>query len=62
MKLGPDGALYVVDMYRAVIEHPQFVPDELKKRPDLRDGDDRGRIYRIAAATGQPSAHPTKLG
>jgi putative heme-binding domain-containing protein len=44
---GPDGALYVCDMYRAVIEHPQFVPAELKNRPDLRYGDDRGRIYRI---------------
>lgn len=44
---GPDGALYVCDMYRAVIEHPQFMPDELKNRPDLRSGDDRGRIYRI---------------
>jgi len=44
---GPDGALYLCDMYRAVIEHPQFMPDELKNRPDLRSGDDRGRIYRI---------------
>jgi putative membrane-bound dehydrogenase-like protein len=44
---GPDGALYVVDMYRAVIEHPEWVPDELKHRPDERYGDDRGRIYRI---------------
>jgi putative membrane-bound dehydrogenase-like protein len=44
---GPDGALYVVDMYRAVIEHPQWVPAELKHRPDERFGDDRGRIYRI---------------
>ncbi|MBL9091944.1 MAG: c-type cytochrome [Planctomycetaceae bacterium] len=44
---GPDGALYVCDMYRAVIEHPQFMPEELKNRPDLRYGDDRGRIYRI---------------
>jgi putative membrane-bound dehydrogenase-like protein len=48
---GPDGALYVVDMYRAVIEHPEWVPDELKKRPDERDGSDRGRIYRITART-----------
>jgi putative membrane-bound dehydrogenase-like protein len=47
MELGPDGALYVVDMYRCVIEHPDFVPDELKRRPDLRLGDDRGRIWRI---------------
>jgi putative membrane-bound dehydrogenase-like protein len=61
LKLGPDGALYVVDMYRAVIEHPDFVPDELKKRPDLRYGDDRGRIYRIRAAETRPKAHPAKL-
>jgi putative membrane-bound dehydrogenase-like protein len=47
---GPDGALYVVDMYRAVIEHPQWVPDELKNRPDERYGDDKGRIYRIVPA------------
>ncbi len=47
---GPDGALYVVDMYRAVIEHPQFVPDELKRRPDLLLGNDRGRVYRITSA------------
>ena len=29
---GPDGALYVVDMYRAVIEHPQWIPLEMQKR------------------------------
>ncbi|MCA9042231.1 MAG: c-type cytochrome [Planctomycetaceae bacterium] len=53
---GPDGALYICDMYRAVIEHPQWVPDELKNRPDERYGDDRGRIYRIVpkeAETGE---------
>lgn len=44
---GPDGALYVVDMYRAVIEHPEWVPDELKNRPDTWLGNDKGRIYRI---------------
>lgn len=44
---GPDGALYVVDMYRAVIEHPQFMPTELQQRPDLLLGNDRGRIYRV---------------
>ena len=57
LETGPDGALYVVDMYRAVIEHPQFVPDELKERPDLRDGDDRGRIYRLLSegATKRPA-------
>ncbi len=44
---GPDGALYIVDMYRAVIEHPDFMPPELKNRKDLHDGNDRGRIWRV---------------
>ncbi|HZN35371.1 MAG TPA: PVC-type heme-binding CxxCH protein [Pirellulaceae bacterium] len=57
MELGPDGALYVVDMYRCVIEHPDFVPDELKRRPDQRLGDDRGRIWRIV-----PASLPLPLG
>jgi putative membrane-bound dehydrogenase-like protein len=47
---GPDGALYVVDMYRAVIEHPEFMPPELKNRPDRLYGKDRGRIWRIVPA------------
>ncbi len=47
LEWGPDGALYVVDMYRAVIEHPQYMPEELQHRPDQRLGEDRGRIYRI---------------
>lgn len=44
---GPDGSLYVVDMYRAVIEHPDWMPAELKSRKDLNDGSDRGRIWRV---------------
>jgi len=55
---GPDGALYVVDMYRAVIEHPQWVPEELKNRPDARFGDDRGRIYRIVPAGDREASAP----
>ena len=50
MEVGPDGALYIVDMYRAVVEHPQWVPAELKNRPDNYSGNDRGRIYRIVPA------------
>ena len=52
---GPDGALYVVDMYRAVIEHPDFMPPELKNRPDLLLGKDKGRIWRIV-----PEEHKTQ--
>ncbi|MCY2976223.1 MAG: HEAT repeat domain-containing protein [Planctomycetota bacterium] len=48
---GPDGAIYIVDMYRAVIEHPEWVPSELKNRPDQRMGDSQGRIYRVVKTT-----------
>ena len=58
---GPDGATYVVDMYRAVIEHPQWVPEELKRRPDLRYGDTRGRIYRLVAEHWTPPAKSPAL-
>lgn len=44
---GPAGEIYIVDMYRAVIEHPDWVPKELKERPDQRHGDQHGRIYRV---------------
>jgi putative membrane-bound dehydrogenase-like protein len=50
LKTGPDGALYFADMYRLIIEHPEYFPDELKHRPDLRAGEDKGRIYRIYPA------------
>jgi hypothetical protein len=49
-KTGPDGALYVADMYRLIIEHPEYFPEELKHRPDLREGADKGRLYRIYPA------------
>lgn len=44
---GPDGALYLADMYRLWVEHPNFLPPEIAARIDWRAGEDRGRIYRI---------------
>jgi putative membrane-bound dehydrogenase-like protein len=44
---GPDAALYVIDMYREIIEHPWSLPDNIKKFLDLNSGNNRGRIYRI---------------
>lgn len=46
-RTGPDGALYIVDMYREVIEHPEYIPKEVQMRLRLRAGDDKGRIYRV---------------
>ncbi len=45
--IGPEGALYVADMYRETIEHPDSLPKELKQQLDLTSGRDRGRIYRV---------------
>jgi putative membrane-bound dehydrogenase-like protein len=61
---GPDGCLYVADMYREVIEHPDSLPPIIKKHLDLNSGFDRGRIYRIAPKGFQTKAEPNldKLG
>ncbi len=44
---GPDGCLWVCDMYRHVIEHPQWIPEAWQARLNLSAGYDRGRIYRV---------------
>jgi putative heme-binding domain-containing protein len=44
---GPDGCLYVIDMYRELIEGAKFLPPEILKHLDVSSGIDRGRIYRI---------------
>ena len=47
MYVGPDGALYVLDYYRQIIEHPEWMSDEAVAAGGLYNGYDRGRIYRI---------------
>ncbi|GAA4301588.1 c-type cytochrome [Compostibacter hankyongensis] len=49
MYTGPDGALYVVDFYRQVIEGPEFMSQEVLDSVDLYNGTHKGRIYRISA-------------
>ncbi|MCC6288476.1 MAG: c-type cytochrome [Chitinophagaceae bacterium] len=46
--VGPDGALYVVDFYRQVIEGPEFMAKEVLDTIDLYNGTNKGRIYRIS--------------
>jgi putative membrane-bound dehydrogenase-like protein len=45
--IGPDGALYVVDYYRQIIEHPEWMSEEAVKAGGLYNGKDMGRIFRI---------------
>jgi putative membrane-bound dehydrogenase-like protein len=52
VRTGPDGALWVVDMYRFVIEHPIWIPPAVLQTLDTRAGHDRGRLYRVL-----PEAH-----
>ncbi len=59
VELGPDGALYILDMQRDVIEHPDYIPPRMKSKVDLRAGSDRGRIWRISPNAGLPK--PDKL-
>ncbi|MFC4873354.1 PVC-type heme-binding CxxCH protein [Negadavirga shengliensis] len=54
MYIGPDGALYVVDYYRQIIEHPEWMDDEVVASGALYNGTDKGRIYRISPKGSQP--------
>lgn len=45
---GPDGCLYVVAMYREIIEDETAIPGDILKHYDLYTGRDHGRILRVA--------------
>ncbi|MFO1482863.1 MAG: PVC-type heme-binding CxxCH protein [Verrucomicrobiaceae bacterium] len=53
VRTGPDGALWVADMYRYMIEHPQWLPQNGKEEllPHYREGDDKGRIWRVVKSS-----------
>jgi len=51
---GPDGALYLADMYRLWVEHPKFLPPDVAAKLEWRAGEDRGRIYRIVPVGAEP--------
>jgi putative membrane-bound dehydrogenase-like protein len=61
--VGPDGYLYVVDMYRQHTEHPIAIPEDLKVNPDLdfTQGLEHGRIYRIVPKNESPDNTPVNL-
>ncbi|CAN0379631.1 unnamed protein product, partial [Discosporangium mesarthrocarpum] len=49
-EVGPDGTIYVIDLYRGVIQHAVYVSDYLRDyvtRHDLVPPNARGRIWRI---------------
>jgi hypothetical protein len=44
---GPDGYLYIVDMYRQHIETPVSIPEDLKVDMSFANGEQYGRIWRV---------------
>ena len=45
--VGPDGDLYMIDMYRQHIETPMSIPEDLQVGMDFNAGNKYGRIYRL---------------
>jgi putative membrane-bound dehydrogenase-like protein len=58
VRTGPDGCLWVVDMYRYVIEHPRWIPPEDLAKLDVRAGSSMGRIYRVRPKQHAPRPMP----
>jgi putative membrane-bound dehydrogenase-like protein len=55
VRTGPDGALYVCDMYRRFIDHARFFPEDFAKSHYMRAGFDQGRIWRVVPKGGKPA-------
>jgi putative membrane-bound dehydrogenase-like protein len=59
--IGPDGALYVIDYYRQIVEHPQWMDDAAIAAGNLTNGNDRGRIWRIVPEGASRPDWPNRL-
>jgi len=54
VRTGLDGCLWIVDMHRAVIEHPRWIEPEVLKQSDPLAGHNVGRIYRVRRRDVEP--------
>lgn len=61
LSVGPDGALYVLDFYRDIIETAASIPEDILANLDLRAGSEAGRIYRIVHESNPAPYQPVKL-
>src|SRR4030095_5588613 len=61
VRTGPDGALWVVDMYRFVIEHPRWITPDRLARLDVRAGESMGRLYRVFPRGSRPALWTQRL-
>ncbi len=58
VRTGPDGALWIVDMYRYVVEHSRWIPKKTVDELDLYAGNSLGRIYRVLPKDAQHQPLP----
>lgn len=59
--IGPDGAMYIADMYRGMVQHGSYVTPYLREQTLKRDlvfPVHLGRIWRIVPEDWEPSANP----
>jgi len=54
--VGPDGALYICDMVRQYIDHPRYLPEDIRAKLPFKAGTEHGRIWRIILKTPAPPA------
>jgi putative membrane-bound dehydrogenase-like protein len=56
LSVGPEGAVYLVDMYREIIEDYSAIPRYLQQQyvEGLKNGYDKGRIWRVLAGDATP--------
>ena len=47
IRTSPESDMWIADMYRMVIEHPEWIPKNWQDRIDHLAGNDKGRIYRV---------------
>lgn len=65
VKVGPDGALYIIDMYRGIIQDHVFLTDQLRSQAVARKLDrsvGKGRIWRVRAGASQLLLMSNDLG
>jgi mono/diheme cytochrome c family protein len=58
----PDGTLYIVDMYRGIIQHKGFITEYLRDQivsRNLEQPPARGRIYRVVHETTRRDSRPS---
>ena len=47
LAIGPEGAIYIADFYREIIEDYSAIPRYLQQQYGLDDGKDHGRVWRL---------------